>query len=87
MACNCAANDQLEKLYKEFGQKRDLAKGEGFLFRIKNFFTTIGVALCVIILLPYIVFYVFRHGVFGDHKISFSHFFGFRNKIVKENVQ
>ena len=36
MACNCAANDQLEKLYKEFGQKRDLAKGEGFLFRIKR---------------------------------------------------
>jgi hypothetical protein len=86
MACNCATNDQLEKLYKEFGQKRQLAKGDGFLFRIKNFFTTTGVVICLILLLPYILFYTFRHGVFGDHKISLAHFFGFRNKITKENV-
>ena len=74
MACNCATNEQLSKLYKEYGYKRELNKGEGLWFRIKSFFTTVCLVICLILAIPYVVFYVFKHGVFGDHKISFSHF-------------
>ena len=83
MACNCATNEQLNKLYEQFGQKRELTGNESFLFKVKNTLTKIGVGFCVILLIPYILFYIIRHGVFGDGRISVAHFFGLREKIVK----
>lgn len=83
MGCNCATNEQLKKLYKQFGYQRELTNTESVWFKIKNFFTKIGVACCLILILPYILFYIIRHGFFGDKRISVAHFLGLREKIVK----
>lgn len=86
MACNCATNEQLAALYKEFGHKVDVPKDAEIMFKIKNTLTKIGVGVTIILIIPYLFFYVIREGVFGDGKISLSEFFGFRKKIVKEDV-
>jgi len=86
MACNCATNEQLEKLYKEFGHKVDVPKDAELKFKLKNSLTKIGVSVSVFFIIPYLFYYVIREGVFGDGKISLSEFFGFRKKIVKEDV-
>lgn len=83
MGCNCATNKELEKLYEQFGHKRELTGKETLGFKVKNFFIKIGVGFCVVLLIPYILFYIFRHGFFGDGRISIAHFFGVREKIVK----
>jgi hypothetical protein len=83
MACNCTTNEQLEKLYEQFGQKRQLTGNETFWFKVKDFLTKIGVGFCLILIIPYMLFYIIRHGFFGDGRISVAHFFGFREKIVK----
>lgn len=82
MACNCTTTEQLNKLYEQFGQKRKLTGNETFWFKVKNVLTKIGVWICLVICLPYILFYIIRHGFFGDGKISVAHFFGFREKQV-----
>lgn len=83
MACNCTTNEQLEKLYEQFGHKRELTGNETFWFRVKDFLTKIGVGVCIILITPYMLFYIIHHGLFGDGRISIAHFFGFREKIVK----
>ena len=86
MACNCATNEQIEALYREFGHKVDVPKGATFKFRLKNALTKVGVGISIAFLLPYLFFYVIKEGVFGDGKISLAEFFGFRKKIVKKDV-
>ncbi len=83
MACKCATTQQLNKLDEQFGQKREVSLNESFWFRVKNFFMKVGVGICVIFAIPYLIYYILRHGIFGDGKISVAHFFGFREKIVK----
>lgn len=83
MACNCTTNEQLNKLYEQFGEKRELTGNESLWFKIKTFFTKFAVGFCVILLIPYMLYYIIRHGIFGDGRISVAHFFGFREKIVK----
>lgn len=84
MACNCATNEQLNKLYEQFGQKQTVSKNTTFSLKIKNIFTKIGVSICLIFVFPYVLFYIFKHGILGDGKISLAHFFGFREKIVNK---
>lgn len=86
MACNCATNEQLEKLYKEFGHEVDVPKDAELKFRLKNAITKVGVSIAIVFLLPYLFFYVIKEGIFGDGKVSLAEFFGFRKKIVKEDV-
>ena len=83
MACTCATTDQLNNLYEQFGETRELKGNESLWFKIKTFFTKFAVGFCIILLIPYMLYYVIRHGIFGDGRISVAHFFGFREKIVK----
>lgn len=86
MGCNCATNEQLERLYKEFGHKVDVPKDAELKFKLKNILTKVGVGISVVALIPYLFYYVIKEGVYGDGHISLADFFGFRKKIVKENV-
>lgn len=87
MACNCATKEQIDELYKKFGEKKNVTKKEGFKFKVKKILTNIGIVLCCIVLTPLIVIYVL-YKAFGDdnHKISVTKFFNLKNIQVGSNV-
>ena len=75
MACNCATNEQLSELYKRFGEKKADADKKT-KFKIKNLLIKAGVGLCIMLMFPFLVIYVF-YKIYGtdDHKISVKKFF------------
>ena len=86
MACNCATNEQIAALYRKYGHKVDVPKDATIKFKIKNFFTKIGVGIIVLFAIPYLICYILYNTWFGDGRISLAELFGFRKKIVKEDV-
>lgn len=83
MACNCATTQQIEELYKKYGEKRETQKK----FSFKNAFMKLGVGACLIVLTPLIVLYVL-YKVWGsdNHKIDVRKFFNMKFREVGTNV-
>ena len=50
MACNCATNEQIAALYRKYGHKVDVPKDATIKFKIRNFFTKIGVGIIVFVI-------------------------------------
>ena len=86
MACNCATAEQIEKLYKKYGEKKT-DTGKPLSYKIQGFFRKIGVFVCMIFITPAIFVYVL-YKMFGDdnHEISVKKFFNLQRKIVGSNV-
>ncbi len=51
MACNCATNEQIAALYRKYGHKVDVPKDATIKFKIRNFFTKIGVGIIVLLVI------------------------------------
>lgn len=87
MACNCASQEQLNELYRRYGEKMDIKASESVKFRIKNTLIRIGVAICLIPIIPVIFLYVL-YKAFGDdnHQISVKKFFKIKEKNIATNV-
>lgn len=85
MACNCATTEQLNALYKKYGEK----KGEKLPFwqQVRVNAQKVGVAFCLIFITPAIVLYVF-YKAFGsdDHRINMKKFFNLKHKQLGTNV-
>ena len=47
MACNCATKEQIDALYKKYGERRKVNKGDTFNVKAKKILTNIGVTLCM----------------------------------------
>lgn len=78
MACNCATQEQINELYKTYGEKVDAKLSGNWKLKAKNTVRKIGVYICLIPIVPVIVLYVLYKG-FGDSnkKISVRKFFKF----------
>ena len=81
MACNCAATEQIEELYRKYGGKRDAGRKQTISFKIKRLLTSVGVSLLMIPISIYLVFYVTKKGIKGED-ISISEFFNLKKKNV-----
>ena len=76
MACNCATKEQIDALYKKYGEKRRINKSDTFKAKAKKIATTVGVGICMIPILPALVLFVIYKGFFDDDKrISVTKFF------------
>ena len=85
MACNCATTEQLNALYKKYGEKKDESLSSGQKFRM--FFYMIGVGICLIFITPIIVCYAL-YKAFGteDRTISVKKFFRLKNRKLATHV-
>ena len=81
MACNCAATEQIEELYRKYGEKGDAGRNQTISFKIKKLLTSVGVSLLMIPISIYLFFYVLSKGIKGED-ISVSEFFNLRKKNV-----
>lgn len=76
MACNCTTKEQLEELYEKYGHKVASDRGQDTISKIKNGISILCVGLCMIVIVPFLFFYVFGVGLFSkEKKISFKKFF------------
>jgi len=87
MACNCASKEQIDELYRKFGEKKEVTRNETLKFKIKKILTSVGVIVCCAVLTPLIFLYVF-YKAFGDddHRISVTKFFNMGKKQLGSNV-
>lgn len=85
MACNCATTEQINALYKKYGEKKaeSLSSGQ----KLRTLLQKIGVGVCLVFITPFIVCYVF-YKAFGsdDRKISVKKFFRLKNKKLATHV-
>ena len=76
MACNCATKEQIDALYKKYGERRKVNNGDTFKVKVKKILTNVGVALCMIPIFPVLLLFVIYKGFFDDDKqISMTKFF------------
>lgn len=82
MACNCASQEQIEKLHEMYGHKIEPGTKKTLKFKIDNFFTQFGVAIILIILFPLLFGYVIYIGAFSkDGKISIREILGMKRGV------
>lgn len=85
MACNCATTEQINALYKKYGEKKSEGLSSGQ--KIRTFFQKAGVGICLVFITPFIVLYVF-YKAFGtdDRRISVKRFFNLSGKQLSTHV-
>lgn len=76
MACNCATSEQINELYRKYGERRTKGKKIGFRQRVKNIAMYTGVVIALVPIVPILFLYVLYKGLFDDdHRISLTKFF------------
>lgn len=76
MACNCATKEQIDALYKKYGDRNKIEKNDTFKVKAKKVLLHIGIYLCMIPIVPFLALYVLYKGLFDDNKrISMRKFF------------
>lgn len=68
MACNCATKEQIDALYKKYGERQKVNKTDSFKVKAKKIAVTIGVGICLIPIFPALLLYVIYKGFFDDDK-------------------
>ena len=88
MACNCATSQQIEEIYRKFGNRIKPTGKESFLFKMNNFFVNILASTTFVVIIPLVVFYVSANYAQGKNQISLAEFFGLRKTTnVIDNVR
>ena len=86
MACNCATTEQLNALFKKYGEKKN-TENLPFGQKVRAIFQKVGVYICLLFLLPAIVIYVFYKGAISkDRRINMKKFFNLSGKQAITNV-
>lgn len=68
MACNCATKEQIDALYKKYGERQKVNKTDSFKVKAKKIAVTIGVGICLIPIFPALLLYAIYKGFFDDDK-------------------
>lgn len=68
MACNCATKEQIDALYKKYGERQKVNKTDSFKVKAKKIAVAIGVGICMIPIFPALLLYVIYKGFFDDDK-------------------
>lgn len=78
MACNCATQEQLDRLYAEYGRKDAERRGGSVWTRIVDTVWKIGAWVCVALIAAPMTFFILWKGMFAkDKNIDVRRFFGF----------
>ena len=87
MACNCATEEYINKLYKEMGTKKpttsNLTIEEKIVFYANKFFSTAVMSIAI----PLLFIYIAYVSSFKDGKISVAKFFGLKPITIEEYVR
>ncbi len=76
MACNCATSEQINELYRKYGDRKAKLRKGSLWDRAKNIAMYAGVVLVLIPIVPILFLYVLYKGLFDDdHRISLTKFF------------
>ena len=79
MACNCATSEQLNELYRRYGEKKSERRSLGI--RMRYFAQKVGVGFCMVFIFPAIVFYVIHKMWCTDNnRINIKEFFKLKGK-------
>ena len=87
MACNCVTSQQLDQLYRAFGQKRKTDENLTLMQKVKSTFMRIGLYLMMLVIIPILIIYVVYVSYFGDGKISLTKFFNLKGRSIEEYVK
>lgn len=88
MSCNCATNEEIQKLYKMYSSEK-VKKDDKLITRIKHYFNVVFVNLIVLFICPFLVIYVLYKKFFGNNLISLSKFFRLKQNDISngEGIQ
>ena len=76
MACNCVTKEQIDALYKKYGERRSFKKTDTLKVKLKKVAVNAGIVLCMIPIFPVLFLYVIYKGFFDDDKrINMAKFF------------
>ena len=81
MSCNCTTTEQINELYRKYGEKTKEKKEQSLKFRLKTGFMKFAVGFCLVFITPIIFFYVICKGFSKNRQIDVSKFF----KLTVEN--
>ena len=82
MACNCATSEQINELYRRYGEKKK--EKAPFGQRVKKVVMYVGVVLALIPIVPCLFLYVlYKRLCDDDHSISLTKFFGLKKNQMK----
>lgn len=83
MGCNCATTEQINELYRKFGEKQSKKKGFDIVFFTRKTLTYI----CAALVTPFIVLFVIGKGMFSkDKRISVKKFFKLKPHSILTNA-
>ena len=83
MGCNCATTEQINELYRKFGEKRQSQNA----FSLKLFIKKGLTYLCAALITPFIVLFVIGKAMFSkDRRISVRKFFNLKPHNTLTNV-
>ena len=83
MGCNCTTTEQINELYRRFGEKQEKRKKRS----INDFLKKTALILCLILIIPFLVLFVFYKAFCDDdNRISIRKFFRFKNPNIETNV-
>ena len=83
MGCNCTTTEQINELYRRYGEKRAARKPK----KIKAFLRKAALVICLIPVVPILVLYVFYKAFCDDdNKISVRNFFKLKNTNIETYV-
>lgn len=86
MACNCATKEQLDELYRKYGEKKAENESKSRL-KFKTIIKKIGIIACLIVITPFLfAFVIYKAFGNGNHKISVRKFFNLHEKQLGSNV-
>lgn len=87
MACNCASKEQIEELFKIYGQKKNTPKGDITWFRIKKILMELGVKVCLVLLAPFMFMYIVYKFFSKNNKISIKSLFRLKNYDINDIIK
>jgi hypothetical protein len=76
MACNCGADELIEKLTKQYGSKNKFEKKKGVIGNLTYYARTWYMYATMSLIIPMLVIYITYSSIFNDGKISLRNFFG-----------
>ena len=80
MGCNCASQEQINKLHELYGEKITPTNKNVLKFKIKNFVQSLGVFIVMVILTPFLMCFILYKGMAKDKRISIRKVLGLKKR-------
>lgn len=74
MACNCAAQEDLDKLYEKYGYKLDVSKSKTFIHNIKAIAQFVAAMILCFLFAPFFFLYIVYKDYDDNRQIDINKF-------------